>query len=252
MSRPRVRAVRRYRTPKYPSHTAPDPTREPYPIPYPLAPRVASALLVAGVAAGCGSRPARPAPASNPFTSSRAGLPHHASMFGTGEPSRLDSERARKLIYSVFADEGFALEREVRLRESGLDIVADGYDPARRVGFVYADWERLDSDAFVTWSDAGAVPEKVSLADAAALDREAADGRKFVALISSFDARFEFHEVYPLGPLARALDKLGLLTNGMRSWAYEQAQERVISDVLRELEDQVRDYIAWARANGAI
>lgn len=247
--RPRVRAVRRYRPPQYPSHTDPDPTREPYPIPYPLAPRVASALLVAGVAAGCSSRPVR---TSNPFASSFAGLPHHASMFGTGEPSRLDSERARELIHAVFQDEGFALLREVRVREPGFDLVVDGYDPERRVGFVYADWERLDSDALVSWGETPSVPEKVSLPDAEALDREAQGGRKFVALITPFDARFEHYQSYSLGPLARALDKLGILTDDMRTRAYEQAQERAVDAVFRELEEEVRDYIAWARANGAI
>lgn len=51
----RVRRVRGYRVPRYPSHTDPDPTLNPEPVPYPWKSSVAAALLALGET-GCGKK----------------------------------------------------------------------------------------------------------------------------------------------------------------------------------------------------
>ncbi len=178
----RVKPRRRYGVARYPSHADPDPTLHPYPVPFPFHRELVRAVAGVGLAAtlfGCEpSRPQAtiappaqqppdekksPAPApqtrdpafpnpQNPFVSKNSGLPHRTSPYGTGQPSYLGDEAARKLIDRIFKEEGFDLAPHVLYDQDGVAFRASGYDRKRGIGYVWAWWPTLDEDAIISWS----------------------------------------------------------------------------------------------------
>ncbi|HWB12241.1 MAG TPA: hypothetical protein VG826_23640 [Pirellulales bacterium] len=164
-----VTPVKRYRVPRYPSHADPDPTRVPYPVPYPWNSQAVVALASLGIAASCSREPsvaAFPPPivperaaavepadpsgqptAGSPFLLANTGLPHVSSMFGTGAPNYLDDDLAREAIERVFRESGYHLHRRCQYDRDRITFLADGYDPEHRVGYIYADNVNLDHDA---------------------------------------------------------------------------------------------------------
>ena len=167
----RVKPVRRYRVPRYPSHTDPDPTQFPYPVPYPVSRKFAAAIASVGLAAttSC-SNSDSPTPAvgaqplqvtstaapgnpgvENPFTAEISGLPHRTSPYGTGVPNYIDEELARRVIERTFRDAGYRLKANHPINDSGVACVANGYDERRKVGYVFAGWKSLEGDALIRW-----------------------------------------------------------------------------------------------------
>jgi len=162
-----VRPVRRYAVPRYPSHEDPDPTRHPRAIPYPFASsavRLAASLglttSIVGMACGGdtasivgasraatagGSAPdARP---PHPLTLGQSGLPFRTSPYGTGEPELLDGVRAREVIDRLFGEAGYDLRKSWHYDVGGATFTADGFDPNRKVGYVFATWDKVEGDA---------------------------------------------------------------------------------------------------------
>lgn len=192
----RVKPRKRYRVARYPSHADPDPTLHPYPVPFPFHRELVRAVAGVGLAAtlfGCepekesGAPPARPpAPSEpqaqpppespkpafpnpqNPFVSKNSGLPHRTSPYGTGQPSYMSDEVARKLIDRIFKEEGFDLAPQVLYDQDGIAFRTSAYDRKRGIGYVWAFWSTLDEDAIVSWSTPGtglhevpSAPEKI-------------------------------------------------------------------------------------------
>jgi hypothetical protein len=61
---------------------------------------------------------------------------HESSSAGEpGEP--LDEASARRLLAARFRAAGLRIVEDVQLEESGVTLVADGFDPVRRVGYEY-------------------------------------------------------------------------------------------------------------------
>ena len=185
----RVRRVRSYRVPRYPSHTDPDPTTNPEPVPYPWKSSVAAALLALGEVS-CGKkevkvsasspRPDSPPPPGervitpgeakvvdeiladvlratpkgerNPFALSLgfSGLPYVSSPYGTGAPTTLDSALAQKLITRIFSAEGLK-PQPTTFEEDDFTATAQGYDPEKHIGYIIGDWENLDESAASSW-----------------------------------------------------------------------------------------------------
>jgi hypothetical protein len=190
----------------------------------------------------------------------------------------VDADNAREVIDRVFRDEGFTLERNVAYDRDGMAFRATGFDPEHRIGYVLADWGNLDEDAVISWriDDAEPAPtddpeairkwfddrwilrrmpeniqeeaariramtdgkemaeafkklwplwhaELLSLQEARKLEAEATGKKEFVAVISRVDERLQ--------------------TQSMLFGTNEREK-------LRLLERNVREYIAWARAQG--
>jgi hypothetical protein len=89
----------------------------------------------------------------NPFTFDECRLPHYSSPCGTHSPDYLSSDVARAVIDRVFAECGYQLQAEYPFNAGGITFIADGYDAAGHVGYVYADYDNLDLDGFMTFSD---------------------------------------------------------------------------------------------------
>lgn len=335
MARPEVRPVRRYRQPRYPSHLDPDPTRE-QPV-YPFTPALISVVAATGLAgpfqqAFAADGP--PAPSGNPFALANSGLPHHTSPYGTGAPDHLDSQVARALIRKLFAEAGYQLGQETAYERGEVRARLDGFDPQRKVGFVFGDWENLDDDAVLKWwtrnpgdrIDASALDpalraeydtamattddaareralgevavlhgmatnaaqdrwhglgkddvaranaaraladpaarasalraimadiaaRRLTLVEARAIETRAASDREFIAVISTFDKRFEFFG-WDLSEEARKKVE-EIQDPERRAVEYRRLASEAAQKALDNLERAVRDYIAWARANGA-
>jgi len=163
----RVRRVRGYRVPRYPSHTDPDPTTNPEPVPYPWKSGVAAALLALGDTS-CAKEEAtvakvvdeivaesmreKPKGDRNPFAQALgfSGLPHVSSPYGTGAPTRLDNALAQDLITRIFAAEGLKTQ-PATFAEKDFMATAQGYDPEKRIGYILGNWENLDGTAVGSW-----------------------------------------------------------------------------------------------------
>ncbi len=152
---PRVHPVRRYPAPQYPSHTDPDPSQYPAPVPFPFSPKLIPALAGMGLLAtpstsGAQDKP-NTQPPDNPFTFELSGLPHQTSPFGTGQPSYLEDKVARDVIDKVFREAGFPLQPDSLYKQDGVSVRLDGYDPQKKVGYVFARYSNLEDDAIVKW-----------------------------------------------------------------------------------------------------
>jgi len=148
-----VKPVKRYKIAKYPSYSDPDPLSHPDSYPYPFRcspPLLATSLgLVSTLQAA--QQPFSPEE-GNPFPVATSGLPHQTSPYGTGAPSRISDEVARKIIDAIFAEEGFSLTRDYMYNKDGVAFKASGYDENKKIGYVYATWENLDrTDAIIPW-----------------------------------------------------------------------------------------------------
>lgn len=156
----RVKPVRRYRIARYPSHLDPDPTLFPQKVPYPASKKFLAAIASAGIATSVScnnddgsSGPTHPINpnAKNPFTVEVSGLPHQTSMYGTGVPNYVDADLARRVIERTFREEGYDLDANRRIEDDGIACIADGYDAEKQMGYVFAGWNNLDSDALLRW-----------------------------------------------------------------------------------------------------
>ncbi len=87
----------------------------------------------------------------NPFERVR-GLPYRSQMCGTGQPGRLSSAMACERIDRVFRELGYELQPGYAYRKGNVAFTADGYDPAKGVGYVFASAGRLSDDAFLSWT----------------------------------------------------------------------------------------------------
>lgn len=149
--------LKRYTVPRYPSYEDPDPTLHPAPVPYPFRTGAISALAGLGLAtaglAGAGQSNDQQNASANPFRLALSGLPFQTSPYGTGQPSYIQDEVARKVIDKIFAAEGIKLEEGYSYDTNGLAFRADGYNKDLRIGYVFGGWTSLDSDAIVSWMD---------------------------------------------------------------------------------------------------
>jgi len=162
----KVRRVRRYRVPAYPSHLDPDPTLHPEPVAFPWKHGVVAAWLglsATGFAGQDEGRAPKPTGVENPFAMEKKtagdgrvplnGLPHQTSPFGTGAPSYLSDAAAVKLIRKVFSEQGFTLQEKVQFRADGIAFEADGYDPKHKIGFVFVHYGNFGEGMLHSWMD---------------------------------------------------------------------------------------------------
>lgn len=94
---------------------------------------------------GCGARSGAPADRSaraDPVAADRAPAAPRAVDADSGEP--LDEAAARRLLAARFRAAGLRILEDVALEVEGVTLVADGFDPARRIGYEYIAAEERD------------------------------------------------------------------------------------------------------------
>lgn len=310
----RVKPRKRYRAARYPSHADPDPTLHPYPVPFPFHRELVRAVAGVGLAAtlfgcepkkGSGAPPAPRAQQSpvppvlserrelarvegafpnpqNPFVSKNSGLPHRTSPYGTGEPSYLSDEIARKLIDRVFKTEGFDLAPQVLYDTDGVALRTSAYDRKRGIGYVWASWPTLDEDAIVSWTrgDTGTglpeepgTPERIrdwfkgrdwrlqrlppSLQGEAARIQAMPDGPEMAVAFARFSKAYHaellsMEEIKALDEAPRRKEFIAVISqfDGRHLTGYTAVRSEAVKKLLAELEktkepDQVKE--AWRR-----
>jgi len=145
----KVKAVDSIYNPSYPSYEDKNPLLYPETRPYPFSHRfinwaakggLASILLIGGHSASAQSDTDS---LYNTFPLENAGVPFVPAMFGTGNPERLRSEDAKKIILQAFRESGIELEKNVRLSDRP-DVPLTGYSHKDNIGFVYMDYNNMD------------------------------------------------------------------------------------------------------------
>lgn len=66
---------------------------------------------------------------------------------------------AREAIEKAFKQAGVELSKEYEYAENGVKVKADGYDPQKKIGYIFAGYDDLGSDAFISWSNPPATKE---------------------------------------------------------------------------------------------
>lgn len=251
-----VKKVRRYRAARYPSHQEPDPTRSPAPVPFPFARGiVAAAAASLGLAAGLGAEDREAPPPRNPFALEFSGLPYRTSPFGTGAPRRIEEEQARGIIERVFREAGYQLAGGVTWKKDALSFAPTGYDEQKKVGYLWATSRTLDDDAVISWRNEGKEvaaedPLRLSMAEAKHLEEKAPADKEFIAVISAFDSRFAY-EAWGEETAAEMQEAAKIADPAKRAVAQRLIQEKAAKQALETLERCVREYISWARSQGA-
>jgi hypothetical protein len=93
-------------------------------------------------------------------------------------------------------------------------------------------------------------PAKISMREIKALERHAADGEAFIAFISAYDRRF-ISDLYDNPDLRSELTAAYAITDDQqRADKFNELHARGTRAALERLEQEVRNYIAWARAQG--
>ena len=293
----RVSPVRRYRVPKYPSWEDPNPLDAPSAPPFPyrkefLAAIAATTLGASTLGAQALSGGAK-AIAKNPFTVRVGGLPYRSSPYGTGQPQYMSESLARATIERVFREAGIRLESKHRIevplgKTRTGEFLADGYDPKKKVGYVYAKWDRCDESLMSGWMGSE-FQEKVRRARRAArpgiqkkfdearaiedeaertraltalieeVDRDrlsrdearafdATKGPQFIAVISGRDRRFQ------VSPTREDYDRINkamqIEDEGEKRKVLREIQEKIAAKAIANLEKGVRDYLRWAQSQG--
>ncbi|MCC6726018.1 MAG: hypothetical protein IT258_16045, partial [Saprospiraceae bacterium] len=146
-----VRPVRRTKKTGYPSWQEPNPLEQSYAQPYPFTQKALNWLAASGLCGalffaqeaegGVAKQPDKMErmdrdTLGNPFPVEKMGLPHVTSPYGTGLPNRLNADYARRMIDSLFAANGFKLEKKILEIGDGL-LEVDGYDEAHKSGYVF-------------------------------------------------------------------------------------------------------------------
>jgi len=177
----KVKPLRKYNTPVYPSYLDKNPIDHPDTLPYPFSYKALQALTAAGILVGvsCNTtktsndsttsvQPTRTeqgpvtnlpttnsdAPQdslSNPFSFESMGVPFMPAMFGTGMPSRLTSEEARETINRVFREEGIKLKSNYKYKQTDLNVTLDGYDANQKIGYVWVDYSKMSAGMVDGW-----------------------------------------------------------------------------------------------------
>ncbi len=173
----KVKPLRRYNTPVYPSYLDKNPIEHPDTLPYPFTYKALQVLAGAGILVGASCTPTKQVSDNspviqsdvaiedsspnlshetlsesvaqkqdslfNPFPFERLGVPYMPAFFGTGMPSRLRGEEARATINQVFAEEGINFQENYHYKNDSISVVLDGYNPDANIGYIWLDWDKM-------------------------------------------------------------------------------------------------------------
>lgn len=178
---------------------------------------------------------------SDPFA--REGYQIPASfMHGTVPPHTLeeiiDAQAARSAITRAFAEAGVHLQADFAYQRDGVAFTATGYDPERRIGFVWATRESMAADAWNPQTPALPDPARLSWAERDALVQRAVRDREFIAVIVPSQERFGYRG----GQYASAEDF------AVARQQVEADRERRTRAGLTALAACVQEFVAFARS----
>ena len=109
-----VKPTVRYKKPRYPSHTEPNPLNHPQTLPYPFSQRLLDWALAAGLLGiGACQFDRGPVVIANTFTFDKTGLPYHSPVFGTGQPDHLQAKEMREVALRICREEGLTVREDV-------------------------------------------------------------------------------------------------------------------------------------------
>lgn len=149
----KVKKLKSYKKPNYPSFMDPDPTQHPSPVDYPYSKKLLSTVLMISMAYSVQGEEKEAA--ANTFTKEFTGLPYHSSPYGTGRPSRMSEKEAVAVLKKVFKEEGINLKAGGHFKEGGVEFDLSEYDEEKGIGYVWGNWNSLDDDAVINWMKSG-------------------------------------------------------------------------------------------------
>lgn len=136
----------------------------------------------------------------NPFSVSKSGLPYRSSPYGTGAPTRLSDEAAKKFIKQIFKEEGIELKDDFKYNKSGNEFIVTSYNKKMNIGFVYGSYKTLDSiDALLGWSN--------SYGDYKKMDQKTAIRTIGKAYTKKIDEAFKLNDIKKRSTALEALHK---------------------------------------------
>lgn len=154
----KVKPLRRYNTPVYPSYLDKNPIEHPDTLPYPFTYKALQVLAGAGILVGASCAPTKQvadnAPVIqpelavqdslvNPFTFENLRVPYRPASFGTGMASRLKGDEARAVINKVFQEEGIDLEKNYFYKKDSISVVLNGFNADLNIGYVWIDRDKM-------------------------------------------------------------------------------------------------------------
>lgn len=225
----RVRPVRKYRRAKYPSHADPDPTTWPAPVEFPFHRELVRAVAGVGLAAAMFGTAMSQDAKQNPFPVAKSGLPHRTSPYGTGAPTYMNDQTAVQLIHKVFKEEGFDL-RDVAYDKDGVAFRPSGFDPKRRIGYVWGNWLTLDADSIVSWT--------VAREGLPAEPKEPAEIRKWLASQEHRIKALSYAQQKEAARLRALLDDDASLIEGFKKFHKAFHDEFLSMAEIRKLEEE--------------
>ena len=267
MTRKRIEFApqRRARVPRYPSFRDPRPgdvgggERS-------LAGRAARQLatvtlglsLPAGAALAGSGKATAPAGQTNPFALKRSGFPIHPIRYGTGQPSRLSEADARAVISKVLRKAGVRLVKDVDPKLPGVVVNLDGWEAKRRVGFEFVSWSDYEYNSGFR---VGRIPRSgLSFAEIKRLAKQSVAGKSYVAVVNQRRYPYGRNAAHTYPPYRATLEKLRKTSDPKQRKRLEAERGRLIAEVMRlgktmamrRLEADMREFVAWLRAQGAL
>ena len=161
----KINPVKRYSVAKYPSYSDPNPIDHPETLPYPFKEKLMNALMATGLAGSLAFMSASNGTQEidktamtqqdsliNPFPFVMTGLPYQPPSYGTGLPSRIQAEEARRVIEEAFEKEGVELQKNYPVNKDGVKVTTNGYNEDLKIGYIWMDWDNLKrGDGIVTY-----------------------------------------------------------------------------------------------------
>ncbi len=131
---------------------------------------LAGHLLVLLALVGCGAAPGAADRRTRGEVLAAESAPSHAAAPAPTSREALDEATARRVLAGRFRAAGLRIVEDVPLETGGVTLVADGFDPARRVGYEYiaAEERDVELDAGERERLAGMTAVRVLVTDAAA------------------------------------------------------------------------------------
>jgi hypothetical protein len=159
-------------------------------------------------------------------------LPIHWTPYGTGAPARLSEQQVRPVVERVLMSAGIRATSKVQFSRPGIEVELDGYDAAKKVGWIFVEWQKLEDPAGfrgnmgkANGKDGNDFNKMISHAEMRALMELDKQKKEHIIVISYQDSRFatsyDSKQPHPATPLAK-------------------------------LENSLRSYIGWLKSQGAL
>jgi len=158
------------------------------------------------------------------FSWEKSALPIEWHPYGTGEPARMSEDAARAAVERVFSAAGIRMTRNVAFQRPGVRCELDGYDAAKRIGYVFVSWQDLEDPVGFRGKSQNDSAKALSHDEIRKLMELEKSGQEHIVVISYQDNRF--------------------------SWGYSDNKSE--QQALARLDQALRSYVAWLRSERAL